>query len=363
MIEYYIGVMSGTSLDGVDVVYCSIENSKIQELSALEFPFDAELKTLILEAISGTTTLSEIGKIDYQLGELFAKAINALIKQGNLDPSKITAIGLHGQTLWHEPNSATAFSMQLGNASVVHAQTGICVIYDFRSLDIAYGGQGAPLVPAFHQEIFGHLSQRTVVLNLGGIANVSFLGSNIRGFDTGPANVLLDYWCEKHLQKPFDKNGEWAHSGKCDNGLLTRLLEAPYFQKSTPKSTGREEFNAEFLENHLSAFPNISAPDVQATLLELTTQSISDALKFEEIELLILCGGGAKNSALVSSLQVKLPQTKLESSEVYGVNSDNMEALAFAWLAYKRVHQEVVPLSSVTGASKDLILGAIIGAV
>ncbi len=360
MSEQYIGVMSGTSLDGVDVVLCEIGAHKPAFISALEYPFDPLLKAKILEMIEKPSSLEAVGKLDHQLGHLFAKAINALLQREEILSENITAIGLHGQTLWHQPFGDTPFTMQLGDANIVYAQTGIKVVADFRRLDVAHGGQGAPFAPAFHQSIFNYLGDDVAVLNLGGIANITFLGLPT-GFDVGPANVLLDYWIDKNLNKPFDKKGEWARSGNIHQPLLNTLLSESYFNQTPPKSTGRELFNGHWLEEKLQEFSALRPVDVQATLLELSVLSIAEALEDKKIKHLILCGGGAKNLALIVSLSKYLKGCTIKPSDDYGVSSDYMEALAFAWLARQRVHNRVINLSSITGAKKDSIIGAIYG--
>jgi len=358
MYKLYVGLMSGTSLDGVDVALCEITSSSCKLISSLEYPFDSKLKEEVLSAIDSPITLKEIGELDVKLGNLFANAINKLLI--GFDKSSINAVGLHGQTLWHQPDSETPFSMQLGSASVVSAQTGIQVVSDFRSMDIAHGGQGAPFAPAFHQFAFSNLKERTAVLNIGGMANITLLGEELKGWDTGCGNVLLDMWISKSQNRTYDRDGEFAKSGTVNMDLLNSMLDDPYFLKPAPKSTGREYFNATWLSNHLPVFQTLNDEDIQRTLLELTARTIANDLKRSDIELLIVCGGGAKNSFLMQRLQT-LCKLEVKSSDEFGVSSDFLEAMAFAWLAYKRVHNEEVNLKSVTGADKNSILGAIYG--
>ncbi|QOY54638.1 anhydro-N-acetylmuramic acid kinase [Candidatus Sulfurimonas marisnigri] len=357
--ELYIGVMSGTSLDGVDVVLCKIDSQSCELVFSCEYPFDDDLKEDILSAISTTTTLKAIGEIDTRLGKLYANHISAFMNHYKINQKDVRAIGLHGQTLWHEPNSEYPFSMQLGNASVITAQTGVSVVSDFRQKDIALGGQGAPFAPVFHQEIFSNLNSKTAVLNIGGMANISILGEKLIGYDTGCGNVLLDYWIFKNHNKVYDKDGEWAESGHVSAELLDSMLSEPYFKKEAPKSCGRELFNAKWLEKHLENFSHVITEDVQATLLELTAVTIANEVKKTSTELLIVCGGGARNGALMKKLHVELKEINVTLSDKHGVSSEFMEAMAFAWLAYKRIHKEEVALSSVTGASRDSILGCI----
>ncbi|WP_321777292.1 anhydro-N-acetylmuramic acid kinase [Sulfurimonas sp.] len=358
MSELYIGVMSGTSLDGVDVTLCEIDESNCKLISSLEFPFDAELKEEILNVINSSTTLEQIGTLDNKLGHLFADAINTFLQKQNIDAKSIDAIGLHGQTLWHKPNGDNPFSMQLGCPNVVNAQTNIKVVADFRRMDIANGGQGAPFAPAFHQFIFKE--KESAVLNIGGMANITILGENLRGWDTGCGNVLMDMWIQKCKNIPFDKDGKFAKSGSIDANLLDAMIRDIYFTKLPPKSTGREYFNDTWLANYLPIFQTLKDEDIQRTLLELTALSIANDVKNNSIKSLIVCGGGVKNAFLMQRLQ-ELCKVKVASTDEVGVSSEFMESMAFAWLAYKRIHNQEVNLSCVTGAKKDSILGGIYG--
>jgi len=360
MNELYIGVMSGTSLDGIDIVLCDISSSKCDLVSSFESPFDEQLKDEILSVIMDRTTLEQIGIVDNKLGNLFADAINTFIKKEQIDTSKITAIGLHGQTLWHKPNGKNPFSMQLGDANIVAAKTNIQVVADFRRMDMAHGGQGAPLAPAFHQFVFSKLEKNVAILNIGGMANLTILGKSLSGWDIGAGNVLMDYWIKQSQNKAYDKGGEFAKQGNIDKNLLTSFLDDAYFKKIPPKSTGREYFNSSWLAEHLPILQTIKDKDIQRTLLELTAQSIANDIKKTATNLLIVCGGGAKNNFLMSRLK-ELCNIEVTKSDKYGISGDFMEAIAFAWLAYKRVHREKVNLSSVTGARKDSILGGIYG--
>jgi len=360
MSELYIGVMSGTSLDGVDIALCEIDSTSCRLISSLEYPFDKELKKEILKVVDATTTLEQIGTIDSKLGILFSDAINALIKKQDIDAKEIKAIGLHGQTLWHEPDGDFPFSMQLGCPNILSAKTSIQVVADFRSMDIANGGQGAPFAPAFHQFMFASLEKNIAVLNLGGMSNITIVGEKLKGWDTGCANVLLDLWTSIHTGKSYDKDGEFARSGKLNRELLAAMLDDEYFKKSPPKSTGREYFNQKWLAKYLCMFKSIKNEDIQRTLLELTAQIVANDIKKTDINLLITCGGGTKNIFLMERLK-ELCEVDVVVSDEHGVSSDFMEAMTFAWLAYKRVHRQEVKLSFVTGAKKDSILGGIYG--
>lgn len=366
MSEFYIGVMSGTSLDGIDIAYCQIKEHSFELLHSGKYSFDKEIKEKILKALKTPVTLKQIGELDTRLGKMYADTLERFISQKKIDKKQIAAIGLHGQTLWHEPESDYPFSMQLGNPNVITALTGVSVVSDFRRKDMALGGQGAPFAPAFHQYIFSRLKNKIAVVNIGGMANLSLLGKNLMGYDTGCGNVLMDHWVSLHNSATFDEDGRWAKSGTPNSELLVQMLSEPYFSKKAPKSTGRELFNGAWLERELETFLqkkggtlHIKNRDVQATLLELTVSNIANEVKKNEIDLLIVCGGGVKNGYLMQRLGDVLRGVEVVSSDECGVSSEFMEAMAFAWLAHERVHKNCVKLSSVTGASKDSILGAI----
>ncbi len=354
----YIGVMSGTSLDGVDVVLCEVDKLTCRLVESYEHTFDNDLKEEILHVISQEISLRQIGKLNHRLGLLFADAINALLSRCKIDKNSVIAIGLHGQTLWHEPDGKFPFSMQLGDANVVAVKTGIDVVSDFRSKDVALGGQGAPFSPAFHHYLFHNPLKTTCILNIGGMANITILGKKFLGYDTGPGNVLLDFWVSKHKAVAYDNSGEYAASGVVNQALLESFLKEPFFSQSAPKSTGRERFNAAWLQDKLHN-KHLKPEDVQATLLELTVRTIVDEVKKFNIELLLVCGGGVKNGFLMQCLSKELPESEVTSTDAYGASSEFMEAMAFAWLAYKRVNRETVDLKEVTGASQNAILGGV----
>jgi anhydro-N-acetylmuramic acid kinase len=352
--ERYIGIMSGTSLDGVDVVLCEIDNSDCTLISSLEYPIPLELKSDILMMIESRSTLEAQGEIDHRLGLLFTQAVGALLIRENIDVNSIKAIGLHGQTLWHAPTGEHPFSMQLGDPNIVSAKTGIAVVADFRRKDIALGGQGAPFAPAFHEFIFSNINNPVSVVNIGGMANITVLDEKLIGYDTGCGNVLLDMWVAEHQGVNYDENGEWARTGSVDYGLLDRMISDEYFEKAYPKSTGREKFNKAWLQGYLSGHTHIPE-DVQRTLLELTALSISnEVLKFNR-DVTLLCGGGAKNTFLVERIKALMPNVEV----VIATNADQIEAMTFAWLAYKRLHNEKVNLKDVTGARENAVLGGI----
>lgn len=359
MSELYIGVMSGTSLDGIDVVACDIDKESCRLIHSYEYSFDKELKREILNAIDTLIPIKKIGEIDTRLGEAYAYALEDFLERFNIPSKKVKAIGLHGQTLWHEPNSKYPFSMQLANASIITARIGICVVCDFRQKDIALGGQGAPFAPAFHRFLFSKLERSAAVLNIGGIANLTILGDKEAGYDTGCGNTLLDSWIMQCRGEAYDKDGDFAKSGKVDTELLEKMLNDEYFKRTPPKSTGREYFNMSWLASYLPVFQTLKDEDVQATLLELSAKSIADEVKKASVDILIVCGGGVKNIYLMKRLQEMLPSIEVIPSDKLNVSSEFMEAMAFAWLAYKRIHKETVKLSHITGASRDSILGCI----
>ena len=358
--ELYIGIMSGTSLDGVDVVLCEIDATSCTLISSLEYPIPLELKTDILSMIEGKSSLAAIGQIDHRLGTLYTQAVGALLIRENINASSVKAIGSHGQTLWHEPSGEYPFSMQLGDPNIVTAKTGIPVVADFRRKDVALGGQGAPFAPAFHEFIFNNINRFVSVINIGGMANITVIDEKLIGYDTGCGNVLLDMWIAKHQNEAYDKDGEWAKSGEVDYTLLDAMMADTYFSQPYPKSTGREKFNMAWLEDMLSRRGSsvcslVMEQDVQRTLVELTALSISnEVLKFNT-DVVLLCGGGAKNSFLVERIKALMPNVEVAIAS----NADMIEAMTFAWLAYKRVHREKVNLKDVTGASDNAVLGGL----
>ena len=357
----FIGVMSGTSLDGIDIALCSINNNIIKTISAKEYSYDSGIKEEVLFAISNPVSLEFMGTLNHKLALMYTKALEEFICDFEIEPKQISGIGLHGQTIWHSPDTPYPFSMQLGDGALVAKRVQIDVVNDFRSGDVANNGQGAPLTPAFHQAIFEkkYDDKSTAVLNLGGIANITILTESFIGYDVGVANILSDYWILKKQNLPFDKDGSWARQGVVNNELLKLLLSDPYFKQLPPKSTGREYFNATWLENKLELFTNISAVDVQATLLEFTISPIVEAVQDKQIKRLIVCGGGALNGYLLEKLSQSLKSIEVIKSDDVGIDSTFLEAIAFAWLAYKRINHQHINLQTITGSSRPSILGAI----
>ena len=352
--DLYIGIMSGTSLDGVDVVLCRIDALSCTLVSSLEYPLSLELKSDILTIIEGKSTLETVGQIDHRLGLLFTQAVGALLIRENIDINSIKAIGLHGQTLWHEPTGEYPFSIQLGDPNILTAKTGIPVVADFRRKDVALGGQGAPFAPAFHEFLFSGIEASISVVNIGGMANITVIDEKLIGYDTGCGNVLLDMWVTQHEGISYDKDGEWAKTGSVDYALLDMMMSDDYFEQPYPKSTGREKFNNAWLQGYLSGKTH-NPEDVQRTLLELTALSISnEVLRFNR-DVVLLCGGGANNSFLVERIKALMPNVEVAIAQ----NSDMIEAMTFAWLAYKRVHREEVNLKDVTGTSRNAVLGGL----
>lgn len=359
----YIGVMSGTSLDGVDVVLAAIDENMVAQQASLTWPIPVALKDAILGICQGQQlTLSQLGQLDVKLGALFGDAVLALMHQENLHPQDIVAIGCHGQTVWHEPTGDAPHTLQIGDNNQIVAKTGVTVVGDFRRRDIALGGQGAPLVPAFHEALLAHPVERRMVLNIGGIANLSMLipGQPVRGYDTGPGNMLMDAWIWRQRRKAYDKDAQWASEGKVIIPLLQTFLSDPYFSAPAPKSTGREYFNYGWLERQLGQFPGLAPQDVQATLVELTAVTISEQVMLSGgCERLLVCGGGSRNPLVMARLAGLLPGTEVSTTDEAGISGDDMEALAFAWLAWRTVAGLPGNLPSVTGAREASVLGAI----
>lgn len=360
---YFIGVMSGTSLDGIDVVLATINERSVIQQASLSYPIPQPLREAILAICQGQLlTLSQLGHLDTQLGRLFAEAVLAMMHQQKLQATDIIAVGCHGQTVWHEPTGEASNTLQLGDNNQIVARTGITVVGDFRRRDMALGGQGAPLVPAFHSALLAHPDERRIVVNIGGIANISLLfpGEEVRGYDTGPGNMLMDAWISQQCGKPYDADAQWAKLGKVSQPLLQALLSDPWFAREAPKSTGREYFNIHWLAQYLSHYPALPPQDVQATLVELTALTIASQVQNSGgCERLLVCGGGAHNPLLMSRLAALLVTTQVVTTDTAGVKGDDMEALAFAWLAWRTLSGLPGNLPAVTGAAQSSVIGAI----
>ncbi|MAD77350.1 MAG: anhydro-N-acetylmuramic acid kinase [Rheinheimera sp.] len=354
---YYIGMMSGTSLDGIDLVLVSF-SPEPRLVCSLLHPFPTELKLQLQQLCQpGDNEIEQLGLAEQKLAHCYAASVKALLTKAGVAASAIAAIGCHGQTVRHRPDAPFPFSYQIGDMHKLAMLCQIPVIADFRRKDIAYGGQGAPLVPAFHRAVFQNPKQQRVIVNIGGIANVSLLPADdgVTGFDTGPGNALLDNWVMRCRNQPYDNNGEFCSEGQLLPDLLTEMLADPYFSKAAPKSTGREYFNLAWLQQFQPERYNPA--DVQRTLCRLTAQSISDAVQHQQMQQVFVCGGGVHNQVLMADLASLLPNCTVSSTNTLGVDPDWVEALAFAWLAWAYQHNIPGNLPEVTGASKDCVLG------
>lgn len=357
----YIGVMSGTSLDGLDIALVE-QGQPLKLLATLYIPMPDDLRSELLSlCASGPDEIARAAMAEQRWASLAAQGVNQLLEQERLAPSAIRAIGSHGQTIRHEP--ARGFTVQIGNPALLAELTGITVVSDFRRRDVAAGGQGAPLVPAFHEALFENQGERLAVLNVGGFSNLSLIetGRPVSGFDCGPGNVLLDAWINACQGLSYDRNGAWAASGTIVPALLQALLSDPFFAGTGPKSTGREVFNLTWLQQHLARLPASAERDVQATLLELTAVTIVDSLQAaqRDTQALMVCGGGAHNSALMRRLASLLPNARVSSTAACGIDPDWVEAMAFAWLAHCCLEGIPTNRPSVTGACGLRVLGAI----
>jgi anhydro-N-acetylmuramic acid kinase len=353
----YIGLMSGTSMDGIDAALVDFSSATPSIVNTASLNWSPTLKEkLSTVAAGGFLSANQWGELDSEVGQVFADAAIE-VSQG---VKAIAAIGSHGQTVAHQPDGTNGFSVQLGNANIIAEKTGITTVADFRRRDIAAGGQGAPLVPPFHAAIFGDANKHRVIVNIGGIANITSLptsGNNIIGFDTGPGNHLMDKWIALHQGVPFDPEGQWASTGTVITDLLEQLLSDNYFYQAAPKSTGTDIFSLNWLNQHS---PNGATEDVMATLLELTAQSIAKGVQSlaTPADEVFVCGGGVHNRALMDRL-TDLLNAPVNSTAALGVDPDWVEAIAFAWLAKQTMEQQPGNLSSGTGASGQRILGAI----
>lgn len=359
--ELFIGLMSGTSVDGIDAVIVGFESeSKLSVIETLFTPFPDEIRSKINKAALNNSLLQQNkdSQLHFELSQYYSKASLEIIDKAGLQAGNISAIANHGQTVKHEPNANPPYSLQLGCGQLLANNTGIKVITQFRQADLANGGQGAPLMPAFHKAIFSQ-TDTCFILNLGGIANITQLNHRVVGFDTGPSNTLLDQWINKHQGHHFDNNGEWGASGNIIPEVLSRLLQDTYLHQPYPKSTGTDYFNLDWLNNSVTDLEQHNIEDIQATLLAFTVKSI--ALALEQLNAnsgdIFVCGGGAKNLALMSSLQQSLAKFNVRLTDDLGIPCDWVEAIGFAWLGYCFEHNISSNLPSVTGASQAVVLG------
>mgnify|MGYP005675977969 FL=1 len=363
----YLGLMSGTSIDSVDAVAVTFLDDEVLLIGSLNYEIPDSLRKDILDlSTPGIDNVKLAAETDAAVGELFAHASMSLMEKLKLAPQSIAAIGSHGQTIRHQPPSVSnGFSVQIGDPSVIAIKTDCPVVADFRRADMALGGHGAPLVPAFHHYVFNEIGKNRIIVNIGGIANITFLSSHgeCAGFDTGPGNTLLDAWCKRHLGIAYDKNGQWSKQGSVSEELLNALLRHPFLNASPPKSTGKEDFNLQWLDKELEDY-DLSPEDVQATLTAFTAQSIVNSICYFSIPIddIFLCGGGAFNEELRSNIDQSLvsknqPKTGLTSD--IGIAPDWVEACAFAWLAKQRMDKRTGNMPAVTGASRKVILGGL----
>ncbi len=363
-LDYYIGLISGTSIDGVDCALVKFNDEQPTVIATHCNPIPSELRSAILRLCSGSGfDIQLLGKVDVEIGRLFASSANTLLMQSGIEYSAIKAIGSHGQTVFHSPGSETPFTMQIGDPNCIAQLTGITTVADFRRRDLVVGGEGAPLAPLLHRNCFGSKSVTRVIVNIGGISNITIVqtdGSCI-AFDTGPGNVLMDYWIEKQQNQTYDKGGEWAASGRVSTELLQLLMRESYFELPYPKSTGRELFNNKWLEKQLVQLATtIPAEDVQATLLELTARSIHrEIMKVSAPQEIFICGGGAHNDALMRRLRLLFGNIAVADTSELGVHPDWVEAVAFAWMAKQTLEGTRIDTTALTGATKPVILGGI----
>lgn len=363
----YLGLISGTSADGIDAALVELDDTNRHHcrlLRGMTVAWDDALRVRLVALGQGgdCSSLDEIGTLDAQVAIAFADAALAVLAEAGIHPNQVRALGSHGQTVRHRPAAAIPFTWQLGDGNRIAERTGITTVCDFRRRDVAAGGHGAPLLPALHAALLASPSEPRAVLNLGGIANLTLLpvdSRGVRGFDSGPANALLDAWCERHTGHRYDAGGTWAASGAVDRGLLQRLLDEPWFAQAPPKSSGREQFHLDWLGARLHG--DEAAADVQATLMELTATSVADALLAlqPDTRRLLVCGGGVHNPLLLQRLDAHLPTMLIESTAAHGVDPDFIEAMGFAWLARETLAGRHGNLPAVTGASAPRILGAI----
>ena len=358
---FYIGIMSGTSLDGIDISLVDIDSS-CRHIASQYLPMPAQLKNDLLSLCSsGPDEIQRAALAEQQWAKLAAQGVHQLLQDTNTSATQIRAIGSHGQTIRHEPTQG--FTLQIGSPALLTELTGICDVTDFRSRDVAAGGQGAPLVPAFHDMLFKNHAKPCAVLNIGGFSNVTLLAEeqDTYGFDCGPGNVLMDAWIQHQKNMAFDQDGAWAAGGEVHQQLLASMLQEPFFATQGPKSTGRELFNLEWLLGLLSQHGAIAEQDVQATLCELTARTIAESIQFAQAQTkaIWVCGGGAHNQNLLERLERLLPQCTIASTDSIGICADWMEAMAFAWLAHCCLQGIAANRPAVTGAKGLRILGAI----
>ena len=359
----YLGLISGTSADGIDAALVRFEGNACTLVASRTSRWDDGLRSRLVALGQGgdATSLDELGILDVRVADAFADAALQLLDTAEVDPAHVRAIGSHGQTIRHRPGGPHPFTWQLGDGNRIAERTRIDTVADFRRRDVAAGGQGAPLVPAFHAALLHDAREDRAVLNLGGIANFTLLPADgaVRGFDTGPANALMDAWCERHRGQPYDAGGAFAASGTLDPDLLERFRSDPWFALPPPKSSGREHFHLGWVQSRLSG--DERAEDVQATLLELTAATVADALAAQQptTQRVLVCGGGVHNPLLLERIGHHLPKARVESTAAHGLDPDSVEAMAFAWLARETLAGRPGNLPAVTGARGPRVLGVV----
>ncbi len=364
--EHYIGMLSGTSRDGVDAVLAHFNGDSMHIMHAKCVPYPTAIKLTLDQLIESAAPPDQEMRelLDENLGRFFARVAQDLVREAGMEMRDIKAIGSHGQTVWHDPDGSPPVSVQLGKPGLIARGTNTTVVGDFRSADMRADGQGAPLAPLLHQQLFSSDKEDRAVLNIGGIANLTLLPANgeIGGFDCGPGNCLLDLWTNRHLHKSYDTNGNWAAKGTMDQHLLTRMLQDPYFSRPAPKSTGLEYFNSTWLSEMTSGIAT-EAVDVQSTLVDLTAHSIARSLADSgEPARLLVCGGGVNNAFLMRKIRDAIPRVVVEPTNWYGVHPDWVEGLLFAWLARERLNDSRQNTAPITGATREVLLGDVVTA-
>jgi len=359
----FLGLISGTSMDAIDAALVDFDTSPLSLVAANALPFEPGLKSRIAALVDAPerVSLDEIGQLDVAVAQAFARSALQLMRDAGVSPGAVSAIGCHGQTLRHRTDLPIPFTWQIGDPNTLAELTGLDVVADFRRRDVAAGGQGAPLLPVFHDQVFRSDGEDRVILNLGGIANVTMLkrGAVVSGFDTGPANRLLDAWIARHRPDAFDHDGAWAATGRSDPALLTELLDEPYLKQPPPKSTGRELFNLVWLDKKLGGIER-RPEDVQATLLEYTAATVAaDVRRYAPDASVYVCGGGAHNPALLAALARRIAPNRVATTAALGLDPDYVEAIAFGWFARRTLAGLPSNAPSVTGARGPRVLGGI----
>lgn len=361
----YLGLISGTSMDGIDAALAEFDVGSCVVKHAQSRPYPEALRTQLFKVVNGPgdCNLDELGRLDTEIGEAFASVAGDVLRDAGVAASQVTAIGSHGQTIRHQPQGEYPFTWQIGNPHLIAERTGITTVADFRRRDVAAGGEGAPLMPAFHQAVLASADENRAVINIGGIANLTWLPRSgpVIGFDTGPGNCLMDGWASRHLGAAFDRDGQWAANGRVHADLLGRLLAEPFLAAEPPKSTGRELFNLPWLERQLEVLRKTIKPeDTQATLAELTARTIAAACnRLGKAERVLLCGGGSHNHELRRRIETHLAGIPVDTTAAFGLDPDHVEATGFAWLAYRTIAGLPGNLPAVTGAQRSVVLGAI----